>query len=85
MRHTESAMTAVTHPGFIELVDGETGRVLERRAAGELPESMRFEVDEHGASIPVVRIVEHVDGARRTLIAYGPKGELLRTTTQYAG
>jgi hypothetical protein len=77
-------MTDSPHPGTIEFIDGDTGEVVDRAKVADLPPSMCFEKDEHGTRIPVVKIVAHTTADRRTILAYGPKGELLRTTTQLA-
>lgn len=72
------------HPGTIEHVDGETGRVLKTVAAAEVPEDQRFAPDEHGHPTPITRVVRHQHGERVFIREYGPGGVLLRSTAATA-
>jgi hypothetical protein len=70
---------APAHPGMIIIVDGETNEVVDMVRAADLPEGARFQRTEKGL-IPIVKLVAKGDCERRMLLAYGPGGELLRST-----
>ncbi|MGC4115126.1 MAG: hypothetical protein QM765_11065 [Myxococcales bacterium] len=69
------------HPGQIEFVDGNTGKVTRVAKAAEVPEALRFAPTDKGL-VPVVKVVATVEGERRTIREYGPAGEVLRSTVQ---
>lgn len=72
---------SATHPGTVEYVDGNTGKVTRTAKVDEVPESLRFAPTDQGP-VPVVRVVAHVHGNERTIREYGPDGALLRSTVQ---
>lgn len=74
----------MSHPGTVEYVDGDTGRVLATSPVETVPHALRFAPTERGA-VPVVRVVATTRGSQRTIREYGPEGELLRSTLQLAG
>lgn len=69
------------HPGKIVYVDGNSGRTLSVDDAERVPRAQRFAATPRGP-VPVVRVVSAVCGNQQLLHAYGPDGELLRSTVQ---
>jgi hypothetical protein len=70
------------HPGTVEYIDGNTGRVVRTRDASELPED-RLWVHVEGRWVPIVRVVaKKYDDDHRVITELGPNNEVLRTTTQ---
>jgi hypothetical protein len=72
---------APKHPGTIVYVDGATQKETGRVSIDTVPESLRFAPTADGL-VPVVKVVAHTEGNRRTIREYGPAGELLRSTVQ---
>ena len=69
------------HPGEIAYIDGNTSEIVSRKRASQVPEKMRF-VETTDGLVPVVKVVAHVFGDRRTIQEFGPNDELLRSTIQ---
>mgnify|MGYP001184563251 CR=1 FL=1 len=69
------------HPGKIVYVDGNSGRTLSVDDAERVPRALRFVPTPLGP-VPVVRVVSAIVGNQQLVHAYGPDGELLRSTVQ---
>ncbi len=75
-------MPAMTHPGTITFINGDTNEVISVKPAADLPETMRFATTHDGA-VPVVKVVMRtMDKDSREIVDYGPNGEFLRSTIQ---
>ncbi len=70
-----------THPGEIVFIDGNTGNIVSREDARQLPEALVF-AETAGGKVPIVKVVAHTHGDRREIMEYGADGALLRTTMQ---
>jgi hypothetical protein len=70
------------HPGSIEWVDGATGKVLSKEAAGEFPDSIRYARDAEGRLQPIVRLVVTGSGVHREIAQVDADGHVLRRTYQ---
>jgi hypothetical protein len=72
------------HPGTVVYLDGDTGQVVSRLPADEVPRESRFAPGEDGELVPIVKVVAHLTSGGREILEYGPGDRLLRVTAQRA-
>jgi hypothetical protein len=77
-----AALDESRHPGTIVYVDGRTLKETDRVSATEVPPTLRYAPTPRGL-VPVVKVVLSLESERRVIREYGPRGELLRSTSQY--
>jgi hypothetical protein len=69
------------HPGKIVFYDGD--RKIDEDRAEDVPDDVKFALNDDGAWVPVVRVVRSAMGSDADKIEeFGPKGELLRSTVR---
>lgn len=73
-------MKLPAHPGIYEVVD-PAGKVR-RLPIDSVPLEARYAPNERNKMVPVVRVEAHLRKQERTLLEFGPSGELLRSTLQ---
>jgi hypothetical protein len=71
---------ALSHPGTVTYIDGDTNQVVKISQAADLADRSKFAPTKDGPK-PVVKVVARASGQFRYVSEYGPGDELLRTTT----
>ena len=74
------AQKANAIPDHVLYIDGDTQAVLDDVPASKLSDAERFQTVADGGRVPIVKVVIQKMGTMRELHAYGPNGELLRST-----